>query len=75
MCHVTYLNSAVEFNILHLTENFLSLGLERNLSPGVAGGLTPSHSVKRKPLLFLTPSVNLAQSIEVDTSLPLENQE
>ena len=51
------------------------VGFERNLSPGVAGGLNSHSSVKRKPLLFLTPSVNLAQSIEVDTSLPLENQE
>ena len=56
---------------LFVIKIFLFVGLERNFSPG----LTPSHSVKRKPLLFLTPSVNLAQSIEVDTSLPLENQE
>lgn len=49
------------------------VGFERNPSPAPA---SLSHkSFKRKPLLFLTPSVNLAQSVSIDTSLPLENQE
>ena len=54
---------------------FVVAGLERNPGPAIAGDLNFKSSVKRKPLLFLTPSVNLAQSIEVDTQLPLENQE
>ena len=53
--------------------NIVFAGFERNPSP--APGSLSHKSFKRKPLLFLTPSVNLAQSVSIDTSLPLENQE
>jgi len=50
-------------------------GSERNPSPAQSVGNLNFKSFKRKPLLFLTPSVNLGQSVSVDTNLPLENQE
>jgi len=60
-----------------LASNQLQLSSDdfhRNPSPAPAS-LT-HKSFKRKPLLFLTtPSINLAQSVSIDTSLPLENQE
>ena len=44
--------------------------------PSPAPASLTHKSFKRKPLLFLTtPSINLAQSVSIDTSLPLENQE
>jgi len=50
-------------------------GFERNPSPAQSVGNLNFKSFKRKPLLFLTPSINLGQSVSVDTNLPLENQE
>ena len=45
----------------------------------VLSGLEPSPAVakagsSRKPLLFISPQLNLAASVAVDTSLPLEAQ-
>jgi len=50
-------------------------GLQLNLSVGRVGSPAPHLPTKRKPLLFLTPTLNLSQSVDVDVSIPLENQE
>lgn len=50
-------------------------GLQLNLSGGRVGSPAPNLALKRKPLLFLTPTLNLSQSVDVDVSIPLENQE
>lgn len=50
-------------------------GLQLNLSGGRVGSPAPNLPMKRKPLLFLTPTLNLSQSVDVDVSIPLENQE
>ena len=61
--------------IIKLIWSYSFLGSERNPSPAQSVGNLNFKSFKRKPLLFLTPSVNLGQSVSVDTNLPLENQE
>jgi hypothetical protein len=50
-------------------------GLQLSLSGGRVGSPAPNLPLKRKPLLFLTPTLNLSQSVDVDVSIPLENQE
>jgi len=48
-------------------------GLQLNI---ISGGrvASPAAPQKRKPLLFLTPTLNLSQSVDVDTSIPLVRQ-
>jgi len=54
-------------------------GLHLNINSGGRIGspaLAPSSApLKRKPLLFLTPTLNLSQSVDVDTSVPLVRQD